>query len=65
MTCSAASYLGAKGVIGADAAGESVVSAEGVVTGGDKQAAKVASAFVDAIAAHRHWEREADDRVPA
>jgi catalase len=60
-----ASYLGAKGVIGADADAESVVSAGGVVTGSDRQAGKVAAAFVDAIAAHRHWEREADDRVPA
>ena len=51
----AASYLGLKGAL----------DAAGVVTGGDKQAARVASAFVDAIAAHRHWEREADDRVPA
>jgi catalase len=60
----AASYLGLKGVVNADG-GEAVVSAAGVVTGGDRQAARVASAFVDAIAAHRHWEREADDRVPA
>jgi hypothetical protein len=60
----AASYLGLKGVVNADG-GEAVVSAAGVVTGGDKQAARVASAFVDAIAADRHWEREADDRVPA
>jgi catalase len=60
-----ASYLGAKGVIGSDADAESAVSASGVVTGGDKEAAKVAAAFVDAIAAHRHWDREADDRVPA
>ena len=60
-----ASYLGAKGVIASDAAAESVAGAGGVVTGGDKDAAKVAAAFVDAIAAHRHWEREADDRVPA
>ena len=36
----------------------------GVVTGGDRQAAKVASAFVAAIAEHRHWVRETDDRVP-
>ena len=50
-----ASYLGLKDAI----------HAPGVVTGEDKQAAKVAAAFVDAIAAHRHWEREADDRVPA
>jgi catalase len=51
----AASYLGLK-----DASG-----APGVVTGDDKQAAKVAAGFVDAIAAHRHWAREQDDRVPA
>ncbi len=51
----AASYLGLKGAM----------DAEGVVTGDDKQAAKVAVAFVKAIAAHRHWQRESDDRVPA
>jgi catalase len=60
----AASYLGLKGAIDADA-GDAVASVAGVVSGGDKQAAKVAAAFVDAIAQHRHWEREADDRVPA
>jgi catalase len=60
-----ASYLGLKGAIHADADESSVVSAAGVVTGSDKQATKVASEFVDAIAAHRHWEREKDDRVPA
>ena len=60
----AASYLGLKGAVNTDG-GEAVVSAAGVVTGGDRQAARVASAFVAAIAAHRHWEREADDRVPA
>ena len=61
----AASYLGLKGAIDPDADGSSVSSVSGVVTGGDRQAAKVAAAFVNAIAAHRHWEREADDRVPA
>ncbi len=61
----AASYLGLKGAIDPDADGSAVATVNGVVTGGDKQAAKVAAAFVDAIAAHRHWEREADDRVPA
>jgi catalase len=61
----AASYLGLKGAVDADGDESSIVSAAGVVTGGDRQAAKVATAFVDAIAAHRHWEREADDRVPA
>ena len=60
----AASYLALKGVADPNAGDAPIVNA-GVVTGGDKQAAKVASAFVDAIAAHRHWEREADDRVPA
>ena len=61
----AASYLGLKGAIDSDADGSAVATVHGVVTGGDTQAAKVAAAFVDAIAAHRHWEREADDRVPA
>ena len=61
----AASYLGLKGVVDAD--GDTSVSsgAAGVVTGSDKQAASVATAFVKAIAVHRHWERERDDRVPA
>ena len=37
----------------------------GVIPGGALLAAKVASAFVAAIAEHRHWVRETDDRVPA
>ena len=61
----AESYLGAKGLIDGRSGVESVVSRSGVVIGGDRQAAKVAAAFVKAIAAHRHWEREDDDRVPA
>ena len=53
----AASYLGLQGAI----------DAEVMVSGEDKQAARVAAAFVGAgaIAAHRHWRRETDDRVPA
>jgi hypothetical protein len=61
----AASYLGAKGAIDTDADPTTVVNRDGVVIGGDRIAAKVAAAFVEAIAAHRHWAREADDRVPA
>ena len=60
-----ASYVGLKGAIDLDAGDDGLATAGGVVTGGDTQAAKVAAAFVVAIAAHRHWEREADDRVPA
>lgn len=60
-----ASYLGLKGAVDRNGDGAPVASVSGVVTGGDKQAAKVAAAFVDAIAVHRHWEREQDDRVPA
>ena len=60
-----ASYVGLKGAIDLDAGDDRLATAGGVVTGGDTQAAKVAAAFVVAIAAHRHWEREADDRVPA
>jgi catalase len=61
----AASYLGVKGAVDTGAAGDQVASNDGVVTGGKGQAAKVASAFVDAIAQHRFWVREAEDRVPA
>ena len=61
----AASYVGLKGAIDLDAGDDEFATAGGVVTGGDTQVAKVAAAFVVAIAAHRHWEREADDRVPA
>ena len=61
----AASYLGLKGAIDVNQDNASVSSAAGVVSGSDKHAAQVAAAFVDAIAAHRHWEREDDDRVPA
>jgi catalase len=60
-----ASYLGAKGAIDANADVDAVSSKDGVVTGGDRQAAKVASAFVTAIAQHRFWDRESEDRVPA
>jgi catalase len=42
-----------------------VVTEEGVVTGQDAQAGKVASEFIKAIAAHRHWSREKKDQVPA
>jgi catalase len=60
-----ASYLGVKGAVDTEGDRSSVVSVNGVVMGDDRQAAKVAAAFVAAIAAHRHWAREADDRVPA
>jgi catalase len=60
-----ASYLGLKGAVDRTGDEASVASVSGVVTGGDKQAPRVAAAFVDAIAVHRHWEREQDDRVPA
>jgi catalase len=60
----AASYLGLKGVVDTTPDG-GVSDKNGVITGGDRQAAKVASAFVAAIAAHRHWVRESEDRVPA
>ena len=58
------SYLGAKGIVVPNDS-KSVVSAAGVVTGSDAQAVKVAAEFVKAIAAHRHWERESADIVPA
>jgi len=61
----AASYLGAKGAVDASRDGDQVASKEGVVTGGNRQAAKVASSFVNAIAQHRFWGRETEDRVPA
>lgn len=40
-----------------------VVSEQGVVTGQDATA-KVVKAFVEALALHRHWERDPDP-VPA
>jgi len=61
----AASYLGAKGAVDTSRDRDQVASKEGVVTGGNRQAAKVASSFVDAIAQHRFWVRETEDRVPA
>ena len=60
-----ASYLGAKGAIDASDDADAVSNKDGVVTGGDRQAARVASAFVSAIAQHRFWARESEDRVPA
>jgi catalase len=47
----AASYLGAKGAVDTSRDRDQVASKEGVVTGGNRQAAKVASSFVDAIGA--------------
>jgi catalase len=55
-----ASYLG-----GLDSKGKQVRANEGVVVGGDAQAAKVAAAFLEAIAQHRFWSREPKDQVPA
>jgi catalase len=60
----AASYLGTLKIAG-EAAGKQVTADEGVVVGGDAQAGKVAAAFIDAIAQHRHWGREKKNQVPA
>ena len=60
-----ASYLGAKGAIDPNRDADTVSSKDGVVTGGDRQGSKVASAFVEAIAQHRFWVRETADRVRA
>jgi catalase len=60
----AASYLGTLKIAG-EAAGKEVTADEGVVVGGDGQAGKVAAAFIDAIAQHRHWGREKKDQIPA
>ncbi len=59
----AASYLGAKGLLGT--LETEPTSDPGVVLGDDRKIAGVAAAFIAAIAAHRHWQREQDDRVPA
>jgi len=52
--------LDAAGISGARAhpeAGPDADPAAGIVTGGDKQVAKVAAGFIAAIAQHRHWNR--------
>lgn len=51
-----------EGVRLSDGSGE-VVADAGVVSGGSPQ--DLAGAFVEALAAHRHWDRELKDRVPA
>ena len=60
-----ASYLGTKGAIDTNGDADKVFSKDGVITGGDREGVKVASAFVAAIAQHRFWVRETEDRVPA
>jgi catalase len=60
-----ASYLGTKRAIDTHGDADIVSSKDGVITGGDRHGAKVASAFVAAIAQHRFWVRETEDRVPA
>ena len=53
----------ALGVLDAEGAYEG--AADGVVTGQGTRIAKVAAAFVEAIAQHRHWARERSAGVPA
>jgi catalase len=45
--------------------GDGVVSDQGVVTGADGDAEPFVSEFLDALAEHRHWGREAKERVSA
>ncbi|MGB8507792.1 MAG: catalase HPII [Pyrinomonadaceae bacterium] len=60
-----ASYINA-GKSGATKPGDKGVSVdEGVVVSHDGATGKVAAQFINAIAQHRHWEREKKDRVPA
>ncbi len=60
-----ASSLGADKINGTKSKGKQLSADEGVVTGQDVQAGKVAAEFIKAIAQHRHWSREMKDQVPA
>jgi len=55
-----ASYLG-----GLRTAGGKEAADAAVVVGGDKAANKTATAFIQAIAQHRNWDRETRGQVPA
>jgi len=44
--------------------GDNLTADAGVITGPDGQLGKIATAFIKAIAQHRHWSRELD-AVPA
>ncbi|MGI8565869.1 MAG: catalase [Pyrinomonadaceae bacterium] len=60
-----ASYLGANKTIGENGEGDKIVADEGIVISRDAPVVKVAAAFINAIAQHRHWGREKKDQVPA
>jgi hypothetical protein len=51
--------------IGSDTDAQQVIVDEGVVIGQEAQTANVATAFITAIAQHRHWSREMRHPVPA
>ncbi|HEX2522115.1 MAG TPA: catalase HPII, partial [Terriglobia bacterium] len=53
-----ASCLEANGLANAKAKGDKPPADAGVITGPDAQPGKIATAFIKAIAQHRHWSRE-------
>ncbi len=61
----AASSVGEPPVTGTQAEGKQVVVNEGVVSSRAARPEQVATKFINAIAQHRHWEREPKDQVPA
>ncbi|UPT74650.1 MAG: catalase [Elusimicrobiota bacterium] len=57
--------IAASAIPGADDAGTEVSSSKGLVLAPAGAGTKAAKAFVEAIAAHRHWSREEKPAVPA
>ncbi len=57
-------YFGAK-LLNGNPDGGALSVAAGVIAGAANHRAQVASTFVEAIAQHRHWSREAEAPVPA
>ncbi len=60
-----ASYISTAQSNAAGKAMDGLVSEPGVVIGSNGQAGKIAAEFINAIAQHRHWERETKGDVPA
>ncbi len=60
-----ASYIGAGKSDAKKGDGKAVTVDTGIVIGRDAPTGKVATEFINAIAQHRHWEREKKDDVPA
>lgn len=60
-----ASYWGSRVLAAGDGRGSLVEPEPGVIVGSDGQVGQVAEEFINAIAQHRHWERERKEQVPA